>query len=279
MKKKNGNIESYDGQDAFYTGTDAEYEEFLKNIDSETEEAEPVENTQKINLGETINLQSVIERFKKTAGGIESGAKKLRDTVVTKMDEYKAKKENNAAMKTEKKMEAENDEEETPKVEVKEKIKEVIKETAEKAVDFKDGIVSITELSGKIESVEEKILSVENETSAISAKMDEIADKLKTIEGQERMRMGDNEKNHTDMKRALNEIMTNVADIRQSVNSVSRLNDSVFDLKNAQMNTKKVLTDVTASFVKLKKKCVLGITVLSILSAIIIVLEIMLMLS
>ncbi len=27
------NIESYDGQDAFYTGTDEEYEEFLKNVD------------------------------------------------------------------------------------------------------------------------------------------------------------------------------------------------------------------------------------------------------
>ncbi len=68
MDKKGMNIESYDGQDAFYTGTDEEYEEFLKNVDVKTDndaDAEPVENTQRINLNETINIQSVIDKFKK----------------------------------------------------------------------------------------------------------------------------------------------------------------------------------------------------------------------
>ena len=37
MDKKGMNIESYDGQDAFYTGTDEEYEEFLKNVDVKTD--------------------------------------------------------------------------------------------------------------------------------------------------------------------------------------------------------------------------------------------------
>ena len=84
MDKKGMNIESYDGQDAFYTGTDEEYEEFLKNVDVKTDndaDAEPVENTQRINLNETINIQSVIDKFKK------------KDTVVSKVDEFKAKKE------------------------------------------------------------------------------------------------------------------------------------------------------------------------------------------
>ena len=79
MDKKGMNIESYDGQDAFYTGTDEEYEEFLKNVDVKTDndaDAEPVENTQRINLNETINIQSVIDKFKKKAGDIENGARK-----------------------------------------------------------------------------------------------------------------------------------------------------------------------------------------------------------
>ena len=57
MDKKGMNIESYDGQDAFYTGTDEEYEEFLKNVDVKTDndaDAEPVENTQRINLNERL---------------------------------------------------------------------------------------------------------------------------------------------------------------------------------------------------------------------------------
>ena len=38
IDKKGMKIESYDGQDAFYTGTDEEYEEFLKKIDFEKRE-------------------------------------------------------------------------------------------------------------------------------------------------------------------------------------------------------------------------------------------------
>ena len=86
MDKKGMNIESYDGQDAFYTG----------NVDVKTDndaDAEPVENTQRINLNETINIQSVIDKFKKKAGDIENGARKFKDTVVSKVDEFKAKKE------------------------------------------------------------------------------------------------------------------------------------------------------------------------------------------
>ena len=120
MDKKGMNIESYDGQDAFYTGTDEEYEEFLKKIDFEKREkydvktdndadAEPVENTQRINLNETINIQSVIDKFKKKAGDIENGARKFKNTVVSKVDEFKAKKE------TENTTEAETENEEKKK--------------------------------------------------------------------------------------------------------------------------------------------------------------------
>ena len=96
MSKKDINIESYDGQDAFYAGTDEEYEQFLKNADVRMnigEDAEPVANTQRINLNETINIQGVIDKFRKTAGEIESGAKKIKDSVVSRMDSLKAKKE------------------------------------------------------------------------------------------------------------------------------------------------------------------------------------------
>ena len=91
-KKKDMNIESYEGNDAFYSGSDEESEEFLKNADIKMNgDAEPVENTQRINLNETINIQNVIDKFKKTAGGIGSSAKNLKDTVVSKMDMFKAK--------------------------------------------------------------------------------------------------------------------------------------------------------------------------------------------
>ena len=74
-------------------------------------------------------------------------------------------------------------------------------------------------------------------------------------------------------------VSADVAEIKQTVTSVARLNDSVFDLKNTQMNTKNAIIELETSIKRLKKKCVLGVTVLSILSAIVIALEIILMLS
>ena len=49
MDKKGMNIESYDGQDAFYTGTDEEYEEFLKNEKADTDA------TKKANMQKVFN--------------------------------------------------------------------------------------------------------------------------------------------------------------------------------------------------------------------------------
>ena len=72
--------------------------------------ADPVENTQRINLNETINIQSVIDKYlEKKAGDIENGARKFKNTVVSKVDEFKAKKE------TENTTEAETEENEEKK--------------------------------------------------------------------------------------------------------------------------------------------------------------------
>lgn len=285
MNKNDINIESYEGKDAFYTGTDEEYKEFLKNSDidiNDGEDAEPVENTQKINLNETINIQSVIERFKKTAGDI-------KDTVVSKMDGFKSKKENGGLFSkaTEKTEVSETEElaEEVQKPDekdengVKEKIRNTVKTSVDKFDSLKNGVASISEISDRFDNVDGDIKGISAEIELISKRIGEISEKLNAMEVKNTQRMGDHERNYSDIKRSVNEMGTNIADIKQAVNSVSKLNDSIFDLKNSQMNTKKVLSDIGTSFARLKKKCVLGVTVLSILSAIIIVLEIVLMLS
>lgn len=252
MFNKDEKIESYEGQDAFHSGTDEEYEEFLKNADikmNDGEEAEAVANTQKINLNETINIQSVIDKFKKTAGGIESSAKKIKDSVVSKMDALKVKKE-----------EAETE--------------EVAQETTE-TPEKKEEVTT----PAKCNDIENKIQTLCDEVSALSAKMKDISSMLDVIEVQSQQRMKEHDLNCADIKQAVEDMTGGVNEIRQAVNSVSKLNDSLFDLKNTQLNTKKTLSDLETSFVRLKKKCVLGVTVLSILSAIVIVLEILLMLS
>ena len=307
MDKKGMNIESYDGQDAFYTGTDEEYEEFLKNVDVKTDndaDAEPVENTQRINLNETINIQSVIDKFKKKAGDIENGARKFKDTVVSKVDEFKAKKE------AENTTEAENEKEEKKKDNsfekvvktaedikediknavdesgIKEKVKNTVKNSVEKIDNkldnIRESVVSVSEMSDMEILNQEGFSVIENvseDIDGLKSKIKDISEKLNIIDVQDNERMKEHKDNYSEIKNSVDEIAKSVSEVKQAFNSISKLNDSVFDLKNTQLNTKNTISELESSFVKLKKKCVLGVTVLSILSAIVIVLEVVLMLS
>lgn len=259
---KDINIESYDEKDAFYTGTDEEYEEFLKNADIQMngEPAEPVENTQKINLNETINLQSVIDKFKKTAGDI-------KDTVVSKVDELKFKKEASSVIQK-----AEEIKEEFREAIDESGIKEKVKSAASKIDDFRENATH----SGRMEA---QLGDVSAAVSEIVRRLSDVSDKLDDVETQGGQRGKDNESAIRDVKNEITAIGNNVAEIKQTIGAVSKLNDSVFDLKNAQLNTKNALSDMETSVSRLKRKCILGVTVLSILSAIVIVLEIILMLS
>ena len=75
------------------------------------------------------------------------------------------------------------------------------------------------------------------------------------------------------------DINKKLGEISSTISGVNRINDSIFDLKNSQINTKNFLGDLEAAFKNLKKKTTFGITILSIISAIIAVLEILNLLS
>ena len=70
-----------------------------------------------------------------------------------------------------------------------------------------------------------------------------------------------------------------LGDISSLLSGVNKINDSIFDLKNSQVNTKNFLGDLEASFRNLKKKMTAGITILSVISAIVAVLEVINLLS
>lgn len=97
-------------------------------------------------------------------------------------------------------------------------------------------------------------------------------------------------KNIDDMSQAtgseLKSIMTVVcgidkklSELTSSLSGVNKLSDSIFDLKNSQINTKNSLSDLELSFRRLKKKMTAGIVIISIISAVIAVLEVINLLS
>ncbi len=270
-KKKDMNIESYEGQDAFYSGTDEEYEEFLKNADikiNDGEEAEPVENTQRINLNETINLQHVIDRFKKTAGEIGSGAKTLKDTVVNKMDMLKVKKEEDSADK--------DDKSESGTDPLTEKVKTAIENISQ---NIHPELKETAALADKLDGTDARIEDIYKNIGSLSSKLENISSKLDEGARRSEANTKDRQGNYSDLKASIDSASADISEIKQAVLSVSKLNDSIFDLKNTQYNTKNSILNLETAFTRLKRKCVLGVTVLSVLSAIVIVLEIILMLS
>lgn len=267
--KKDMNIESYEGQDAFYSGTDEEYEEFLRNADitiDDGDEAEPVENTQRVNLNETINLQNVIDRFKKTAGDIGSGAKTLKDSVVSKIDIFKPKKEDETGEENN----ADTDDG------ITEKVKTALENISQNIQsDAKDTAI----LADKLDGAESQLSDIYKDIALISSKLDTISSKLDSSGERSGDEIEGLEESCSDIMTLLEAVDADVSEIKQAVHSVSKLNDSIFDLKNTQYNTKNAISELETAFARLKRKCVLGVTVLSILSAIVIVLEIILMLS
>lgn len=295
---KDINIKSYDADDAFYTGTDEDYEEFLKTVDEhigedaeELEEAEPVENTQKINLNETINLQGVIDKFKKTAGGIGQSAKSFKesfkDTMATKMDAMKAKKEETAAKAAQtfediKETAEEKLEPVKEKLQdngISEKLQSSMQSSAKKLDEIKGGMAAMADMPDKVGGVDSKIDEANSTLIALSKQLETLSDKLSIMETSIGDGSRENAESAEGIQNSIKSVGEEITEIRQSIGAVARLNDSIFDLKNTQLNTKNSISNLETAFARLKKKCILGVTVLSILSAIIIALEIFSMLS
>lgn len=279
MEDKNVNIESYDGDDAVYTGNDEEYKEFLKSVgeaENASESAEPVENTQKINLGETINIQGVIDKVKQKAVELGEAAKNVREDVAEKIEDFKAASADGDGEtrfeKFEKKVESIKN---GINVEgIKSQISGGVK--AEKLGDLKDGIVSITE---RFDDTDERFDKIAAQVDAVSEKLSEIAEKIQLSEISELEKSRERAQNDADLRHSLSNMGDDVTEIKQAVVSVSKLNDSIFELKNAQINTKNSVAELEEGFAKLKKKCVAGVTILSILSAVIIALEVVQLIS
>lgn len=282
--EENINIKSYDGDDAVYSGSDEEYEEFLKSVDGKIntrDEAEPVENTQKLNLSETINIQGVIDKVKQKAVELGEAAKSVKDDVAGKIEDFKAAtadkdggEDSGADGETRFEKFLSDKKEAIKNIDVdgiKDQITGGIKNSKEKLGDLKEGLTSITE---RFDATDEKVDGISEQVGALSDKLGEMAEKMQAGEISDMEYKREKAQNDADLRYSLSEIGGGVTEIKQAVVSVSKLNDSIFELKNAQINTKNSVAELEEGFAKLKRKCVAGVTILSILSAVIIALEV-----
>ena len=252
MENKDINIKSYDGTDAYYEGTDKDYEDFLKSVDGNINtEASPVSDESNAGVsGETINIRSVLDKVKQKAAKFVNDFKSAQTA------------DNDEGVPQEEIVFDDDDD-----VEI---IKENITLGAKSA---KEHIKNISE------SAKQKLDGIKSTPSELTDKIDAMASKLNEIEVKQIETKSDMDINIKDIGTRLDTLTAQVSDVHQSVTLVSKLNDRMFEIKNAQQNMKKDFEDLETAITTLKKKQVTTATVMSLLSIVIIVLEIVNLLS
>lgn len=124
-----------------------------------------------------------------------------------------------------------------------------------------------------------KLYESKNSTREITERLDDISKRLSNIKVILDKQSDSNTKSVVNIHAKLNAQDERLSDIYTSLGSVSKLNDSIFDLKNHQMNARNSMDALEKSFSVFRKKTITGITVISILSAVLIILEVLNLLS
>ena len=196
-------------------------------------------------MGDTrrFDMKDALNRFKKHQSDIEDN---LRDLI------------NN------------NDEEtsdESPVSEfIENNISDLKKDISESISDIDEDISNLSEhYSAEMTKINANIEELYNRIDAVTSIADKTNSSLNSLS--------------ENLETAVLDINKRLGEISSSLTGVNRINDSIFDLKNSQMNTKNILGDLEASFKSLKKKMTAGVAILSVISAIIAVLEVINLLS
>lgn len=131
------------------------------------------------------------------------------------------------------------------------------------------------ELGSTRDLINEKLNTLDEQTK----RLNDIYGRLGTLNSIVDKNAGESTKSAININGKLNAHDARLTEISNSLGSVSKLNDSIFDLKNSQMNTKNSLSELENSYTKLKRKMTAGVTIISILCAIVVILEVMNLLS
>lgn len=146
---------------------------------------------------------------------------------------------------------------------------EYLKEAKQMSEELKTSVEEFRSLmNDNIDRIEEKLIAM--------SYRDQDIDSLK--EALEK-HINSNASSTATINGKMSAIESKLGEISNSLSGISKLNDSIFDLKNAQMNSKNSIEELATSFSFLRKKCIAGVTVLSIVAILILIMEVINLLS
>ncbi len=284
MDKKD-NIKAYDGVDAYYEGTETDYEEFLKSVDGKINtSAEAVSDNSNDIGGETINIKGVLDIVRKKAEKFGTAAQKVVNDFKTSTAEKNEDKKPKSAKISEESTEnvikaAEPADDKLPEIS---EITATISETAKAAKNHIKNVALSAE--GKIDdiisdAIQDSVDGLNSRINDVVLKIDKASSKLNEIEVKQIETKNCLDRNTNDVRISLTDLSNDISAVKQSFGTVSKLNDSVFDLKNTQQNLKKSISDLYEAVNVVKKKQVISTAILTVIGIIVIALEFIILLS
>ena len=151
--------------------------------------------------------------------------------------------------------------------------KEVVEEYSIDLDDLKDAISEMVR-----ETVSESGAE-STDITGLTKELENIKIRLQKFQHSTDDLIRDNGTNITALHKSNSEMRDRLSEISQSVAALSKVSDSVFDLKNAQVNTKKAIESTENAINALKKRITAATAIFTILAILIIVLQIIALLS
>ena len=229
--------------------------------------------------GETVNLKSVFGRIRQKTGEIAEASKKLATDVG---EVIKNSVKDNASEDIEIKPAevAPDPGEEEHIVITSEPPQPEKKEIEEISLDLDDMKSQISQaVRNAIQISNDDITKLVASADHVAAELENVKIRLEAIQHSTEDGMHDNSNSIASLKKTIGELKERILEISQTISGVSKVSDSVFDLKNAQINTKKSIDSLETAIKLMKKKLNASVAVLCIIGVLIIALQVITILS
>lgn len=258
--------------------SESEFDDFLDTMEQENKPNE--ENDDGTDRTQKFNIQDMLSKMRRKGEDIYQSSREFITNAVTESDD-----EENITDDTQQDSETEpeiSDEQsfdqdstfictdETINIEhALADADEYLKEAKQMSEELKTSIEDLRSLmNDNIGRIEEKLIAMSYKDQDIDSLKDALEKHINS-----------NASSTATINGKMSAIESKLGEISNSLSGISKLNDSIFDLKNAQMNSKNSIEELASSFSFLRKKCIAGVTVLSIVAVLMLIMEVINLLS
>lgn len=264
-------IKPYDGDDSVYTGNDSDYQEFLKNIKKGESSSDAVSTKEK---EEEVIEENTVEKEESNCSenkddksfSINEVLSSLKKKTIDKADELNIIK--NVDNELQKTLDG-----------LVNKIEAISgKQDLEALKDSVDSQISLSEnINNKVDVLSEAVKELETHSEAHDAKIEDILNhvdnskedmykKISTLAEVQLDIKAQNAQNRAQLETlilSIEKVREKVGEIYQTTTIMDKLNDSVFQLKRAQLETKNALNELENQSGEFSKKIFNSIMLLS----------------